>query len=197
MRIRLVFLCGLIASGMLVHACKGEVKPDPDPGQGTNRAALTNALVVAPKNGVAENTNKPAESLVLRLVRLSFMVEDNRPDSQAPRRLVLGSGVRIRLEPTVLFRNEDLEDGYIQYDEIFEQHVLWLRFTPVAALRFAAVTKGAVGRRLAILLDDEIWVAPLITEEIRNGTAIVAGRTVQPRLRGLAERLKQVRGQNR
>jgi SecD/SecF fusion protein len=48
-----------------------------------------------------------------------------------------------------------------------------LRFTPEGALQFAEVTGANIGKRLAIILDEEMISAPSINSKIPNGEAVI------------------------
>jgi len=60
------------------------------------------------------------------------------------------------------------------------QPVVSLRFDAVGARRFADLTEENVGKRFAIVLDNEVISAPVIREPIPGGNAIISGNfTVQ------------------
>jgi preprotein translocase subunit SecD len=50
-----------------------------------------------------------------------------------------------------------------------------IEFNPVGAKRFDQITAANVGRRMAIVLDDTIYSAPVIRERISGGSAQISG----------------------
>lgn len=51
-----------------------------------------------------------------------------------------------------------------------------IQFTDEGRKRFAEVTRGSMGRRLAFILDGRLYSAPKVLAEISDGTAIIQGR---------------------
>lgn len=129
---------------------------------------------------------------ILKIAKFEFRLEDSDPWSEGPLRTVLGSGERIRLRKEVLFSNADLVNAYLGYDEIFEASNLWLIFSPDAGKRLKDVTGKNVGKRLAIIVDGDVWIAPRILQEIPEGKASISGKRVEPYINRLGERLKQI-----
>ncbi|HOG64150.1 MAG TPA: hypothetical protein PLM00_01795 [Spirochaetota bacterium] len=161
-RIIAVLVCLLIA------ACSGETKPDDG------------------------NKGKNEPQGILRIAKFEFRLEDTDPWSESALRTVLGSGERIRLRKEILFSNDDLVNAYLGYDEIFEATNLWLIFSPEAGKRLKEITGKNVGKRLAIMVDGDVWIAPRILQEIPEGKASISGKRVEPYINRLGERLKQI-----
>jgi len=142
------------------------------------------------KTGVIK-TDKPEKQGFLKVARFEFRLEEANVFAENDPRTIISNGSRILLRKEVLFDNDDLVDAYLGHDEIFDNNNLWLIFSPEAALRLKAVTGQNVGKRLAILVDGEVWIAPRIMQEIPEGRASISGERVQPYIDRLAERLKQ------
>lgn len=64
-----------------------------------------------------------------------------------------------------------------------------LRFNAEGARRFADLTREAVGRRVAILVDGEVLSAPFIRAPILHGQAIITGGFTAESAQALAARL--------
>jgi SecD/SecF fusion protein len=79
--------------------------------------------------------------------------------------------VKVRPELT----GKHVERAYVQYDEVGRPYVA-LSFDPEGAKIFARVTGANVGRQLAIILDGELYSAPVIQEAITGGRASITGR---------------------
>ncbi|MFZ5941488.1 MAG: SecDF P1 head subdomain-containing protein [Bacteroidota bacterium] len=50
-----------------------------------------------------------------------------------------------------------------------------LTFDEEGALQFAAMTSSQIGKRIAIIVDDEVVSAPLVRNEIKGGKAVITG----------------------
>ena len=74
-----------------------------------------------------------------------------------------------------LVSGENLRDAGVTFDE-YNQPALWILHLILAgAFKFGAVTSGNIGRRLAILLDNEVVSAPVIQSAIIGGNGIITG----------------------
>jgi protein-export membrane protein SecD len=70
--------------------------------------------------------------------------------------------------------------------EHYNQPQVHLEFNRQGARKFAKVTKKHIKERLAIVLDDRVYSAPMIEEEIRGGRAQIRGKFTQEEAQDLA-----------
>jgi len=155
----------------LVTACGGQTtgkKPDPSK---------------------ASKPAKPPRG-ILRIATFEFRLEDRDPESKQPFQTILSSNTPIRLQKKVLFTNKDLVNAYVK-ENFFQLKTLWLVFSKEAAARLKEMTKANIGKKLAILVDGDIWIAPTIQSEIPDGVAQITGSTVQLYLNRLMDRLQK------
>lgn len=68
-----------------------------------------------------------------------------------------------------------LSDAQVRIDTRFNDPYVAIEFNPVGAKRFDQITAAGVGRRMAIVLDDTIYSAPVIRERISGGNAQISG----------------------
>jgi hypothetical protein len=80
--------------------------------------------------------------------------------------------VRLLEEPAVL-TGDDVADASVTLDPMTGRPTVSLGFSPEAGQRFAQITGAAIGRLLAIVLDDRIESAPLIQSPIAGGRAVI------------------------
>ena len=78
--------------------------------------------------------------------------------------------VKVRPEMT----GKHVQRAYIQYDELGRPYVA-LSFDQEGAVVFGRVTAANVGRQLAIILDGELYSAPVIQDAITGGRAQITG----------------------
>ncbi len=68
-----------------------------------------------------------------------------------------------------------LADAQVRIDTRFNDPYVAIEFNPVGAKRFEQITAASVGRRMAIVLDDTVYSAPVIRERIAGGSAQISG----------------------
>ncbi|MFH1458272.1 MAG: protein translocase subunit SecD [Candidatus Omnitrophota bacterium] len=93
---------------------------------------------------------------------LKYAQEDNEP---------------LLLEKQAVLVGDALTDARVNFSQSqFNEPVVSLRFNAQGAEKFAQITTGNVGRRLAIVLDGKVQSAPRIKEAIPSGEAVITGR---------------------
>ena len=68
-----------------------------------------------------------------------------------------------------------LADANVRIDTRFNEPYVSIEFNAVGARRFDQITAANVGRRMAIVLDDTVYSAPVIRERISGGSAQISG----------------------
>jgi preprotein translocase subunit SecD len=89
-------------------------------------------------------------------------------------------GQRVPVERRVIVEGGDLTDAQPAFDSRTQEPIVNFRFNLRGAQRFGQATTEAVGRPLAIVLDNEVISAPRILQPITGGSGQISGRfTVQ------------------
>lgn len=78
------------------------------------------------------------------------------------------------IDKTVL-TGDLLSDANVRIDTRFNEPYVSIDFNAVGAKRFDQITASNVGKRMAIVLDDTIYSAPVIRERIAGGSAQISG----------------------
>jgi len=82
----------------------------------------------------------------------------------------------VLLEDKVSLSGEAIEDAQVDLDSTgFGQPNISLKLTSKGGKQFANLTRDNIGKRLAILLDDEVLSAPVIKDAILGGKAQISG----------------------
>lgn len=89
--------------------------------------------------------------------------EENRPEAYLVRKETLLTGAY-------------LQDARVQIDQQFNEPYVTIDFDRKGAQIFERVTGENVKKRLAIVLDNKVYSAPVIQERIPGGTARITGR---------------------
>ncbi len=75
----------------------------------------------------------------------------------------------------VLLTGDLLSDARVAFDRQFNEPYVSLTFNSSGARIFERITEKNVGRRLAIILDGNVYSAPVIKEKISGGNAMISG----------------------
>ncbi|SEA09137.1 preprotein translocase subunit SecD [Desulfuromusa kysingii] len=78
------------------------------------------------------------------------------------------------IDKTVL-TGDLLSDANVRIDTRYNEPYVSIEFNSVGAKRFDQITAANVGKRMAIVLDDNVYSAPVIRERIAGGSAQISG----------------------
>jgi len=96
------------------------------------------------------------------------------------------SRVPYLVKKRTVLTGETLSSAEVRYDSEFNEPYVALTFNSVGAMLFQELTRENVKKRLAIVLDDSIYSAPVIQEEIPGGRAQITGQFSTEEARDLA-----------
>jgi preprotein translocase subunit SecD len=94
--------------------------------------------------------------------------------------------VPLLVQKRPLLTGDLLTSAQVQIDTTTNEPVVSIEFDRDGARLFGEATAANVGRRLAIVLDDTIYSAPVIREKISGGKAQISGRFTAEEARDLA-----------
>jgi preprotein translocase subunit SecD len=80
------------------------------------------------------------------------------------------------LKEKTLMTGEFIKDARVALDTQFHEPYVAMEFTDVGAKLFEQITTANVKKRLAIILDNNVYSAPVIQERIAGGRAQITGR---------------------
>ncbi|NLC70635.1 MAG: protein translocase subunit SecD [Desulfuromonadaceae bacterium] len=133
-----------------------------------------------------------AIDLIGKTARLEFKLVADVPPEDAVKGLLPG-GTQLLYEkrvnrqtgavtelPVVVFdktilTGDLLSDAQVRIDNRFNEPYVSIDFNSLGAKRFDQITAANVGKRLAIILDDTVYSAPVIRERISGGSAQISG----------------------
>ncbi|MCH8278385.1 MAG: protein translocase subunit SecD, partial [Proteobacteria bacterium] len=81
---------------------------------------------------------------------------------------------------------ETLTGAEVRYDQDYNEPYVSITFNSLGAMIFQQITRENVKKRLAIVLDNNIYSAPVIQDEIAGGRAQITGRFTTEEARDLA-----------
>ncbi len=94
--------------------------------------------------------------------------------------------IPLLLKKTSILTGDLLTSAQVQIDSQTNEPVVSIEFDREGARLFGEATAANVGRRLAIVLDDTVYSAPVIREKIPGGRAQISGRFTMEEARDLA-----------
>jgi len=97
---------------------------------------------------------------------------------------------KLLIEKRILMTGEAISDARVSIDssDFAQRPYVSLTLNGTGAKVFERITGANVGRRLAIVLDDNVYSAPVINEKIAGGRASIEGRFDMAEARDLASR---------
>jgi len=131
--------------------------------------------------------------LIGQTARLEFKLIDESMSPEAAKTNGVPPGSEIMLEKVVdrttkkatetmhlvkkrvLLTGDMLTAADVRYDTEYNEPYVAITFNSMGAMAFAQLTSDNVGKRLAIVLDDRVYSAPVIREKITGGRAQVSG----------------------
>ena len=90
------------------------------------------------------------------------------------------------IKKRTVLTGETLTGAEIRFDSDFNEPYVSLTFNSVGAMIFQQVTRENIKKRLAIVLDGNVYSAPVIQDEIPGGRAQITGRFTSAEARDLA-----------
>jgi preprotein translocase subunit SecD len=90
------------------------------------------------------------------------------------------------LKEKTLMTGEFIKDARVAIDSQFHDPYVALEFTDIGAKLFEQITAANVKKRLAIVLDNTVYSAPVIQERIAGGRAQITGRFTADEAKDLA-----------
>lgn len=147
-----------------------------------------------------------AIDLLGKTARLEFkmVVDDVNPQAAVTDPASLPAGTELLYEknvnrqtgavsetPTVVesrttLTGDYLSDAQVRIDTRFNEPYVTIDFNSVGAKRFEQITAANTGRRMAIILDDSVYSAPVIRERIAGGSAQISGSFTEQEATDLA-----------
>jgi preprotein translocase subunit SecD len=92
----------------------------------------------------------------------------------------------IVVEDKTVLTGDLLSDARMSINPQYNEPYVSIDFNAVGAKRFDQITAANVGRRLAIVLDDTVYSAPVIRERISGGSAQISGSFTEQEATDLA-----------
>lgn len=93
------------------------------------------------------------------------------------------------VERAVQMDGKEVNDAYQTMNQYGQREII-LSFKPAGAARFGEITSNNIGRQLAIILDGELYSAPVINQAITGGNAQITGSFSREEAENISNALK-------
>ena len=130
---------------------------------------------------VMENAN-PQDAVTGNLPQGGQLIYERRVDP----RTGATSEIPIVVETKTILTGDLLSNAQVRIDTRFNDPYVAIDFNSVGAKRFDQITAANVGKRMAIVLDDTVYSAPVIRERISGGSAQISGSFTEQEATDLA-----------
>ena len=107
------------------------------------------------------------------MMRVEFRLAQTEPAEGLTEMSIPGLEEKFYLQDEVLLSNEDIQFAFPVKRQ--EHSVIELTFTEAGKEKFAQITKENVGKKMGVLIDDKLIMAPIIRAPILEGKAIIDG----------------------
>ncbi|MGD9343687.1 MAG: protein translocase subunit SecD, partial [Desulfuromonadales bacterium] len=130
---------------------------------------------------VMENAN-PQDAIAGNLPRGGQLLYERRVDPLSG----AVSEIPVIVETKTILTGDLLSNAQVRIDTRFNDPYVAIDFNSVGAKRFDQITAANVGKRMAIVLDDTVYSAPVIRERISGGSAQISGSFTEQEATDLA-----------
>ncbi len=130
---------------------------------------------------VAEEVN-PADAVTGKLPRGTRLLYQKNTD----KRTGAVTETPVVVYDKTILTGDLLDDAQVRIDTRFNEPYVSIKFNSVGARRFEQVTSANVNKRMAIVLDDTVYSAPVIRERIAGGEAQISGSFTEQEATDLA-----------
>ena len=88
---------------------------------------------------------------------------------------IYDENIKYMLDKRALVGGENLVDAQPKYDNINNQPIVTFTLDRLGSKRFGQATTKNIGKKIAIILDDEAISAPVIQDSITGGSGVISG----------------------
>ncbi|WP_442900245.1 SecDF P1 head subdomain-containing protein, partial [Geoalkalibacter sp.] len=124
----------------------------------------------------------PQDAVAGRLPPGTELLYERRADA----RTGVVSETPIVVYTTTVLTGDLLSDAQVRINPQFNEPYVSIDFNALGARRFDQITAANVGKRMAIVLDDTVYSAPVIRERISGGSAQISGSFTEQEATDLA-----------
>ncbi len=116
------------------------------------------------------------KELLGRTAELSFRLVTNESNEYGSEKFILSdTQEEISVSKRIILSGENLIDAQPKYDNLNNEPIVAFSLDRLGSQRFGKATSQNIGKRLAIILDNEAISAPVIRDSITGGNGTISG----------------------
>ena len=157
-----------------VLAAASGARPPARVGSRSRIAALVTVAVMVIAASFLRSRMSPFVSELQAAVRFEMRLAEDKPAPGLHEEKVAGADRSVYLHDEVIVNNRDIAAARVVQGDGPSRYTVSVEFNSSGAEKIRAATAGHVGRPVAILLDGEVVMAPVVRSPI-GGAAIITG----------------------
>ena len=116
------------------------------------------------------------KELLGKTAELNFKLVTNDPSEFGSEKFIIqGTQEEISVSKRIILSGENLIDAQPRYDNLNNEPIVAFSLDRLGSQRFAQVTSKNIGKKIAIILDNEAISAPVIRDSITGGNGTISG----------------------
>ena len=123
--------------------------------------------------------------------QLQLVLDEPGEDSELLTNNTATSAEMLRVQKTPLMNHTAIQSATVTTDPASGTSQIDIEFSEVGKELFAAVTRENINKRLAIVLDGQLYSAPVIRSEISEGKAQITGNFTEKEAKALATKINE------
>jgi preprotein translocase subunit SecD len=164
--------------------------PAPSRRRPRSRTAVwaTSALMVAALLALGAVLWSLFNSNLQAAIRFEVRMAETRPAAGLQKAKVAGSDRYVYLHHQVIVSNNDIAEVKVIQADAPSQYGIGIRFNSTGADKMRQATRAHIGKPLAILLDGQVMMAPVVRDPV-GGSAMLTGHYTKAEAQRVADRI--------
>ncbi len=116
------------------------------------------------------------KELLGKTAELNFkLVTNDKSEFGSEKYIIKGTQEEVLVSKRIILSGENLIDAQPRYDNLNNEPIVAFSLDRLGSQKFAQVTSKNIGKRIAIILDNEAISAPVIRDSITGGNGTISG----------------------
>ncbi|MCL5005167.1 MAG: hypothetical protein M1404_01430 [Acidobacteria bacterium] len=172
----------------VLAAARRNPAPDDERPRSRNAVFAASALMVIAATALGTVLWSLFNSNLHAAIRFEVRLAESKPAPGLQKAKVAGSDRYVYLFNRVIVSNNDIAEVRVVRDGGPSQHGISIKFNKAGAAKMRQTTQSHIGKLLAVLLDGQVVMAPVIRSPI-GASAIITGRFTKAEAERIAARI--------
>lgn len=172
---------------VLAAARRAQAPAGQEPGRRT-AVLVTSALMLAALLALGAVLWSVFNSNLEAAIRFEVRMAETRPAAGLQKAKVTGSDRYVYLHHQVIVSNNDIAEVNVIQADAPSQYGIGIKFNASGADKMRQATQAHIGKPLAILLDGQVMMAPVVRDAV-GGSAMLTGHYTKAEAQRVADRI--------